>query len=369
MPASVAPTGTARRAQLEAAFSLCIHALVLIVCAFGAYWTMFSSFAPYDDEGYHLWVLRLFAAGHALYDSVFSYYGPFHYELWGGLSALSGVAFSTDTGRLVVWALWLGASLLLAITTRRLTGRLALAVIVQVLSFAVLAAFHYEPMYPGDTALVLVCGILAAAVFVLPARPRIALIAIGALVGAALLCKVNVGGYAAIAVGYAAVMSLPRMPWGRILRVAAIAAIVLVGPTVMTPTLNTGWTQRYAFLVAASAVGLVLATARSNGLGETADADAQHWIVWLLSGLAGALALVIGVIFALGTTPRALYESVIVTASHQASVFAFPLPLTAVALGWATAAVGLAWIVRRRPSVLVGHRRLGAVLRVLVGLV
>ncbi|MGZ4251624.1 MAG: Ig-like domain-containing protein, partial [Solirubrobacteraceae bacterium] len=206
-------------------------------------------------------------------------------------------------------------------------------------------------------------------VFVLPARPRIALIAIGALVGAALLCKVNVGGYAAIAVGYAAVMSLPRMPWGRILRVAAIAAIVLVGPTVMTPTLNTGWTQRYAFLVAASAVGLVLATARSNGLGETAGADAQHWIVWLLSGLAGALALVIGVIFALGTTPRALYESVIVAASHQASVFAFPLPLTAVVLGWATAAVGLAWIVRRRPSVLVGHRRLGAVLRVLVGLV
>ena len=67
--------------------------LILIVSGFTAYWTMFSQYHIYDDEGYHLWSLRLFADGHSLYNSVFSYYGPFHYELWGGLSRLIGVSF------------------------------------------------------------------------------------------------------------------------------------------------------------------------------------------------------------------------------------------------------------------------------------
>jgi hypothetical protein len=256
----------------------------------------------------------------------------------------------------------------LAITTKRLTGRLMLAVIVQVLSFSVLTAFGNEPMYPGDTALVLVCGLLATAVFVLPAHPRIALTAVGALVGAVLLSKINVGGYAAIAVGYAAVMSLPHVAWRRIVRAAAVAAMVLIAPAVMTPTLSAGWTQRYAFLVVASAVALVLVSAQPETLSEGTGAEAERWIAWLLSGLAGAVALVIGVILALGTTPRALYESVVVTASHQAKAFDLRLPLTASVVYYATAAAAIAWLVRRPRFRIAGQTALGAVLRALAGL-
>ncbi|MGZ4174229.1 MAG: hypothetical protein ACXVQR_07105, partial [Solirubrobacteraceae bacterium] len=165
------------------AVSWCVHTIVLTASGVGAYWAMFSQFRSYDDEGYHLWALQLFASGHTLYDSVFSYYGPFHYELWGGLSALTGITFSPNAGRFVSLALWLGISLLLALITRRLTGRLSLSLIVQLLSFSVLTPIRDEPMYPGDTALLLVCGVLAIAVLVLPTHGRTALIAIGALVG------------------------------------------------------------------------------------------------------------------------------------------------------------------------------------------
>ena len=154
---------------------LCVHTAVLVVCAFCAYWTMFSSYKFYDDEGYHLWSLRLFATGHALYNDVFSSYGPFPYELWAGISKLTGADRFNEQRPMVTIALWLGTSVLLAVSTRRLTGSLTLAVVVQVLSFSVLTPFADEPMSPGGTGLIVVCGLLAVAVFTLRAHPRRAL--------------------------------------------------------------------------------------------------------------------------------------------------------------------------------------------------
>jgi hypothetical protein len=329
---------------------------------------MFSQYHIYDDEGYHLWSLRLFADGHSLYNSVFAYYGPFHYELWGGLSRLIGVSFSTDSGRAVAMALWLGISFVLGVTTGRLTGRLSLALIVQVLSFHALTGFAREPMYPGDTALLVVCALLATAAFALRAQPRIALTLIGASTGAVLLTKVNVGGYVLIAVGYAAVMSVPRLPLRGLVRVGAVAAIVLVGPAVMATTLDTPWTQRYAFLVAASAVALVLVTTRAHGDDEVVEATSSCWVAWIVSGLVGSVAVVIGVILALGTALRALLDSIVVTASHQANAFASPLSLDVTAFVLPMVAIGVAYVVRIAHSTTITQRRLGALLRVAAGL-
>ena len=348
--------------------SACAHVLILSASGFTAYWTMFSQYHIYDDEGYHLWSLRLFADGHTLYNSVFSYYGPFHYELWGGLSRLVGVSFSTNSGRAVAMALWLGISLVLGVTTGRLTGRLSLALIVQVLSFHALTGFAREPMYPGDTALLIVCALLGTAAFALRAHSRTALTLIGALMGAVLLTKLNVGGYVLIAVGYATVMSVPRLPLRRTLRAGATAALVLVGPAVMTPTFDSRWTQRYAFLVAASAVALALVTARAHGDDEAVDATSNRWLVWMISGLVGSVAVVIGLILALGTTPRALLDSIVVTASHQANAFASPLPLGVTAFVLPTVAIGVAYVVRIAHSTTVGQRRVAALLRVAAGL-
>src|SRR5450755_2984681 len=78
-----------------------VYALLGVLGLLAAYWAMFSQFAPYDDEGVFDFSLKLFVAGHPLYNSVFSEYGPFYYELFGGLFALTGHSVTTDAGRLM----------------------------------------------------------------------------------------------------------------------------------------------------------------------------------------------------------------------------------------------------------------------------
>ena len=344
---------------------LAVHGAVLAGSAFCAYWTIFSQFAVFDDEGYHTWVLRLFTEGHALYNDVFTYYGPFHYELWGGLSALTGITFSTDTGRIVTLAMWLGTSLLLGTVTTRLTHRLSLGVIVQIVSFSVLSSFKNEPMYPGDTALCLVLGVLAVAVFMSDRHARAALFSIGALVGATVLTKINVGGFAAVAVVYATATTLPQERWTRLLRLAAGAAMVLVGLVLMIPTLDLAWTQQYAYLFTVSSVALVLVGARTT-IAEAGGPSPAQRMGALASGFLLAIVLILAVCFALGSTPGALYEAVVVTASHQSSAFRIAPPLDLWAYVAPTAGLAGALLVRSgRVRVTV---RQAAVLRVLAGM-
>jgi hypothetical protein len=108
-------------------------------------------------------------------------------------------------------------------------------------------------------------------------------------------------------------------------------------------------------------------TTRADRDDEPVDAVSNRWLAWMVSGLAGCVAIVIGVILALGSTPRALIDSVVVTASHQANAFASPLSLGAAAFVWPTVAIGVAYIVRVAHSTTVGQRRLAALLRVAAG--
>ncbi len=190
------------------------YGAVLLGSAFAAYWAMFSQFAPYDDSGFFINSIRLFTQGQTLYNDVFSDYGPFSYELWGALFGLLGHTISTDSGRLAVVGLWLATSLVLGISCQRLTGRLSIGVIVQVLSFSLLTALINEPMHASDVVCALFAATVAVVAFVLPRRRRAGLLAIGAIVAALVLTKVNVGGFAAIAVLYASVMALPALRAG-----------------------------------------------------------------------------------------------------------------------------------------------------------
>ena len=94
--------------------------------AVAAYLALFTQFAPYDDEGTLLVTLKAFAHGDILYRDVYSPYGPFYYELFGGLFSLTGHAVTTDASRSIVVVLWVGTSLLYGLAAQRLTGRLAL---------------------------------------------------------------------------------------------------------------------------------------------------------------------------------------------------------------------------------------------------
>src|SRR5436305_9998015 len=73
-----------------------VYSLAGIVAIVAAYYAIFTDFATYDDEGTLLVTLKAFVHGEPLYRSIYSEYGPFYYELFGGLFALAGKAVTTD---------------------------------------------------------------------------------------------------------------------------------------------------------------------------------------------------------------------------------------------------------------------------------
>jgi hypothetical protein len=342
------PTFVARRSQLNRLAPL-VYVVVLLGSAFSAYWAMFSYFAPYDDSGYFIHTIQLFTQGHVLYDHIFTEYGPFSYELWGAIFGLAGRTISTDTGRLAIVGLRLFSSLLFGLSCQRLTGRLALGVIVQVLSFSVLQALGAEPMHASGVVCLLFAVVIATTGFVLPSHRRAALLMLGALVAALALTKVNLGGFAAIAVTYAAVMTLPAL-WGFApLRWLAIAALVALAPLLMLDNLTAQWAQNYAILGVAGGLTIVLVTGSSLPSCPNDREEARRWTIWLLAGFGLCTVVVIGIVLTLGTSLGALFhEIVVVPASGVGLVSAINLNEDVVY--WAVGAVGAAWVVRRLRS-------------------
>ena len=114
--------------------------------------------------------LRGFVAGEVLYRDVWSVYGPFYYELFGGLFSLTGWSIDTDAGRSIVIVLWVATSLMLGLAAHRLTGRLALGVSAMAVSFAALHVLVNEPMHPQGACVLLFGGFALVAVLGLGGR-------------------------------------------------------------------------------------------------------------------------------------------------------------------------------------------------------
>jgi hypothetical protein len=327
-----------------------IYGTVLVACAFGAYWAMFTEFAPYDDSGYFLHSIRLFNEGQTLYDRVFTDYGPFSYQLWGALFGLAGHAVTTDAGRLAAIGIWLLTSVLLGVSAQRLTGRLAIGVSVQVLSFSMLAVLNKEPMHASGVICVLLAATVAVLAFVLPRAQRAALFALGALAAAAALTKVNVGGFYAIAAAYAVLTAspLPRrlMP----LRVLAAAALVAVGPVLMLGNLTHQWVQDYAVLAVAGTLAVVLVgnDGADGGIGD--PEQARRWVSWLLAGFLACAGLVIGIMLALGSSFGAFWHETVIVPTHQSAAYTAPIALSRAVILWAAAWLAAAWLLRRLRS-------------------
>ncbi len=324
------------------------YLLVLIGSAFTAYWQMFDQFARYDDSGFFIHSIRLFSQGQALYDRVWTDYGPFSYEVWAAVFGLLGQTVSTDSGRLAVIVVWLLTSLLLGVSCQRLTGRLSIGVAVQVLSFAVLKALTYEPMHASGVA----CALFGVAVvtisFLLPGRPRAALLILGAIVAALALTKINIGGFAAIAVAYAIVMTFSALRRVVPLRRLAAIALVAVGPVLMSGNLSQRWAQEYAILAMAGAAALVLVSDFAEDP-ECDDADeARRWIAWLLIGFAACAAVVIGIVLAAGTSLGAMFQETVTVPLHQAHAFTNAIALPVGSVFWAVVAVIVAAVIRHR---------------------
>lgn len=327
------------------------------------YWSLFSTFRDWDDEGYFILALRAFVDGSPLYDDVYTQYGPFPYEVFGGIAALVDVQFTTNSVRFVTLATWIAAAVLAGVATTRLTRSVTVGLAAQIVAFATCRELVNTPMHPTGLILVLL-GCFAVGVTMLGTRQhRFGSIVIGVLTAGLLLTKPNVGGLLLVGIGVTVAAALARTVSGRM--VSAVVATVAAAsiPVVLMRDVFSLYSSR-AFVTAVVA-GLVAlgAHAATGGAGGSRKEVASFLRVGAIA--AGATAVVVlGVVLAHGTSPGGLVRGLVLEplALDDAYFVAIQAPFGSAALATALAVVGTFMPILRRQ---VGRR--GAVVLCGVG--
>jgi hypothetical protein len=289
-----------------------------VVLAPVGYVAMFNGFHAYDDEGSILITFRDYLAGHPLLTPNIPYYGPFFYETVGGLFKLLGIAPTNDSGRFVTLAIWLIASALGALAAYRLTRNLWIALATQPITFILLTALTREPMTTYGLLSLLMLALVVAASFA-STKPRAAAAAIGAIVGALCLVKINVGAFAALAVIFAWAASLaPR--WRR-LALPVMGTAITVAPYLLTANLlGRGWVFEFALLVSLSAAAVGIACMQAPPLRPPAPSTA-----WLIVGGAVVIVASLAVAVAGGTHAGDIWDGLVVRAVSFPQLFTLPV--------------------------------------------
>jgi hypothetical protein len=320
--------------------------------------SMFSGFHAYDDEGIFLVTLRDFLSGHPVLTPYVPLYGPFFYEFMGGLFKVLGIQPTHDSGRWVTLALWLIASAMGGLAAFRLTRRLWLALGAQLATFIVLDALAHEPMSTYGLSSLLLLSMTGAAAF-RSTWPRATAVLIGAIVGALVLTKVNVGGFAAIAVAFAWAGGLNHRQ--RRLLFPAIAVIISALPIVLTAgRLSRDSVLEFAILMtlSAAAVGVSSVASRPRPLPPPAGR-------WLAGGVTVIALSCTGIALAGGSRLEDGWNSLFLFAIKFPGVFTFPVDINPVADAGGVlslaAAVGIAVQGRRAavPDAVAGMVRIG----------
>ena len=300
---------------------------------------MFSGFHTYDDEGYFLLTLREYLVGHSLYTGLFTTYGPFYYEVMGGIFRLLGLDAGHDAGRAITVAVWLVASLIGGAGVYRLTNSLWLGLGAQGLTFHVLGVLVNEPMQPsGLIAILLVATVAAASVRSTWPRPTAA--AIGGIVAAACLIKINAGVFIGLAATFAFAACL-KGRW-RVLLPVTGAGLALSPFGLMAGLLSEDWVRAYAVVVALSVVALALVSVAWRPPRMPGGAGA-----WLVAGGLLVVIVVVGVAAIGGTRLNDLVNDLVVVPLRQPRLYTWPLRIGVGEVAWAAAWLMLAAVAIR----------------------
>jgi hypothetical protein len=322
-----------------------LYALLALGAAFAAYGAIFSGFAAYDDEGTVLVTLNAFAHGQPLYTDIFSPYGPFYFQLFGGLAALGGHDFTTDGSRTVTLLIWLASSFVLGLACQRLSGRLSLGLGGMAAAFAVLYALFPEPMHPhGLLVLLLSCFVLVTAFG--PGRRTALLGALaGALLAAALMTKINFGAYAIGGAVLAATLVFEPIERRGRLRWLLIALVLAVPTVVMWSDLKEAWVRSFIVLELLGSAAIVAAAWPLRPRRGEAQASLRRWLLAGVAGGAAALVAILGATLLLGTTLSDLYKGLIEDPLNVRNVGGGPLETPGQAIDWGVAALAAAVLV------------------------
>jgi hypothetical protein len=201
--------------------------IVLIVAAAGiaAYFQLFSSFAPYDDEGYVLQSLRSVLAGAPLYDATYSQYGPGYYLVQTSLHRMLDLPATHDIARWKTLAIWLLTAGCAAWGIARLTASHLLALLAFCATWLQLDRLGLEPGHPQDLVTPLVAAAFLLSTFIPRATLRgrkLLFTGLGVATGLMAATKINCGVLLAWSIITAIVWLLPAGRWTGYLRAALV---------------------------------------------------------------------------------------------------------------------------------------------------
>jgi hypothetical protein len=321
--------------------------------------TLFSTFAPTDDEGYFLITIKGYLGGADLYDQTFGPYGPFYFEFMAGMFKVLGLAVTNDAGRMITLYIWLAATLLLAAAAYRLSWNPLIAAFVYVIAFWDLASVPNEPTHPSHLLMLLLAAMVATAAFITEQRPHLAFTLLGAVAAAALLSKLNIGAFAIASLGFAAILASPRLARFPGLVYAVSACFVLLPIALMTRHVIQPGYIVYAGHVLLGALAVALVALGSRRLAAP-DSGSASWLVYAAAGAVGLTALVCGIMLVQGTSLSGLAHGTILDAisfkGEVGSALVLPgnvIPYDAVGVAVA-ASVALGALPRSRPWPTVG---------------
>ncbi|MBS1887197.1 MAG: hypothetical protein JSU06_08415 [Actinobacteria bacterium] len=321
LAAWAAPLRGDRRLRIALA-AICFAAVTLVTVLI-AHPRMFTGFASYDDEGYMLTALKGFVNHGELYDRVFSQYGPFYYEFWGGIFSSFGIPVDHDAGRTVTTVVWVLSSLLFGLGMWRLTRSFLFGLATQVLAFSSLYVLTNEPMHPIGLIALLLAAIVLIAGFVRERESPYAMAVLGAALAALVLVKINVGIFAVISVALACAVSFPTLWRRRWPRLGIEVLFVAIPILLMLGKIGEGWARHYAVHVAISALAVVLVL-RAREPARRAAADLR----WLLGGFLVLAVVCCVAILGAGTSVHGLIDGVIKQPLRQGSAFTIALELS-----------------------------------------
>jgi len=339
---------TARTAAVAA-----VGALLVAAVAAALWLRLFSTFAPYDDEGCFLVTARAVARGEALYDEVHSLYGPAFALLHAGLHRVAELPLDHRMARLKTLVLLLCAAGAAALLTRRETGDTAVAALGGILAAHHLEKLAAEPGHPQDISALAIFGALVLGSGLAGRRPIAASAGLGALGGLLAATKLNLALFLALPL---AVVLAAASPWRRWMVPVAGGACLALGPVLTAADRHRP--EVWLLLVAVTAavipslVRAVGAPPRLESPGSAAAAAA---------GAGAAVAASFGIAtLALGTSWHGLLHGVVLQHTGYVGGFFVPPGLSWPALALGLAASASAAVALRRSAAAADAARVGA---------
>jgi len=234
------------------------------IASLPAYYRMFTEFSPWDDEGALMVTVKQFLGGMKLYNQIPVPYGPLYYFYNWALRTLTGTPVTHDVVRMSSLIPWLLTALVSAWIIFRFTNSIALATAGHLLVFQTLHGFfHKEPGHPQELCIFLLACLVASGVVASIPRSRVlGMVLLGALPGALLLIKVNIGTFAFLAVALAVLAHAPKSWFSRVSFYAVGIACLFLPIILMKAQLRDPPTQQFFVLVTSAILAVLLVLVR-----------------------------------------------------------------------------------------------------------